>query len=242
MSSDLGGQLLEIQPGRRFFIFLLGFGFLMSLCGLTSFSTNISQSGGRADAVVGAVFLVLGISAISLGYRKTVRQQTKLVAYENGVKKVRNGKETTILWDEVPYLFRTEVSMEQNKTRGFGRQLRTLTTWRLLDKHQTEISLESFRELGQIAEDKIFPRLQQEMIARLDEGETAVFGPVTINNKCIQHKNEQFLWSEIISIEFDRHILLHLPKERKRNWREAYVTHIPNLPLLQQFIDEKLEE
>ncbi|MEM7335998.1 MAG: DUF6585 family protein [Chloroflexota bacterium] len=239
-NESLGEQLLEIYPGRRFFIFMLAGGLLLSLCGLLNLITNFSQSTGRADAVVGAVFIIAGLAALNWGYRKTQKNQTSLTAYEDGVVKVRNGKQTMIRWNDVPFLFRTEVSMEQNKTRGFGRHLRTLTTWRLLDVHQTEISLESFGQLGQIAEEKIYPRLEREMVEKLAGGETAVFGPVSVTHEFIQHQDEQFTWADIISIEFDRHLILHLPKERQRNWRTAYVTHIPNMPLLQQFIDEKL--
>ena len=236
--AKLGEKLVEVRPGRKFFIFVIGFSLLLTLCGTVSFLSNFAQEKGQADAIVAAVFFLLGLVGVGIGYQKVVLRQTSLAAYENGVVKVRNLKSTTIFWQEVPYLWRSQFEMQQKKTRGFGHQIRTLTTWRLRDVHQKEISLENFEQIGKIAEEKVWPRIWAEIVALVGQGETAVFGPVSINKEGMTHKDQFVRWSEIADVEFGRNVRLILANDKKKSWKEAITLQIPNLPLLKRFIDE----
>lgn len=238
--ANLGEKLAEVHPGRTFFAAVLGIGVLLCSCGIITFVTNYGQAQGGADTVVAIVLLVLGLLGLGIGLRKVGRNRASLTAYENGLVERRRGKVLTILWQDVTHIWRNEIQIEQNKTRGFGTQERTLTTWRIRNERGTEVSLESFAAVAVVAEEKVWPRLWEQVMGQIDRGETAVFDPIHINQESISFEDSTYRWEEIVAIKFERTVKLQFPNDRKKNWKKARTLSIPNLPLLKQFIEGKI--
>lgn len=242
-STHLGEKLAEVTPGRTFFQILLLVGLLLSVCGLSNYVGNIQSEVGQADAVVGIVVALLGVLIALAGVRRLrPHRRTALTAYEHGVVELRRGRPFTMRWDEVTDLYRNEVSIELKKTRGFGHQNRILTTWRLRNGRQQELTLESYAQIGHIAEEKVWPRLWEERLAQIEAGETAVFGPIRISRQHIGSDEGSFRWEEIESVNFERTVKFDLVNGRNKNWKETRTLTIPNLPLLKQFVEQLLGE
>ncbi|MCA9925905.1 MAG: hypothetical protein KC421_26215 [Anaerolineales bacterium] len=202
------------------------FGVIGLIAGLIA---AVSETGA---SVVGFCSGVGLLSFVGGAWAVRIHRQEKDMAvqvYQDGIVSTKNGRSTTMRWDEMQNLDVIVTYNQQIRSSFYNYTLKD-TVGQTLRLNLTPGNLENADHLAQTIQHEVTRRQLAQALTRLNAGQPVEFGPLSITQEGIQNGRNHLPWSEFKEAKLTYKGYFRIwAKEGGKSWARIEMQKMPNL-------------
>jgi hypothetical protein len=212
---------------------LLGGGIIQGLIGILAY-----YQGHESATFLFILAFGFLTCAIWYAWRKLLLWHLQVMVFAEGLLWVESNRVTMVPWDRLTKVWREigrrYIGNVPSKNATYKYTIERRDGLRLV----LDGVLDRIQALGATIEDEVTKRLLPQALQSYKAGERVSFGPFTVRDVGLMHRNQMLEWDHIARVECSRGSMRIIEKDSSLAWATEAAADIPNFFVLDALLQE----